>query len=356
MSLSRIVGAAATVAVAAGAGLLLASSTGAATPPPPTPLTLAATGMTSSSCPLPLNGSVAFTPGTTVGLLPDPTPLAKTINLSITPAPDSTDPKSSKIISSVPAAGSDVAFTRTASYQLVWQVQEFGPLGAAGATLRQTGKLVISANAQKCVVAVRVPVPSISASAVPSAVTSTINGALSSAVGAVNGGLSPVNSAVGPVLGGVEPTVAGGLPGGGLTRGPGAPPASPAPGSTVAGTTYKPTGPTVADRTVPKGYGNGSGVGGSFVSVTGGSITAAAHGFITSDGKRIASRGGAGSSAPARSAGSPRTVELAAHRPRSALSALPTLAVILAILALSGATAFYARTFLLQPVAARVKH
>ena len=60
--------------------------------------------------------------------------------------------------------------------------------------------------------------------------------------------------------------------------------------------------------------------------------------------------GSRGSAAPGvKNGGSPRTVELASNRPRSALGALPTLAVILAILALSGATAFYARTFLLQP-------
>ena len=53
-----------------------------------------------------------------------------------------------------------------------------------------------------------------------------------------------------------------------------------------------------------------------------------------------------------KSGGAPRTVELATSRPRSALGAMPTLAVIFAILALSAATAFYARTFLLQPVQA----
>jgi hypothetical protein len=109
----------------------------------------------------------------------------------------------------------------------------------------------------------------------------------------------------------------------------------------------------VADRTVPRGYGNGSGQGGSFVSVTGGSINAPAKGFVTSDGQRVAS--GGASSAAVKAGGSPKTVDLASKQPRSALGSLPALAVIVAIIALSAATAFYARTFLLQPAVARVK-
>jgi hypothetical protein len=103
---------------------------------------------------------------------------------------------------------------------------------------------------------------------------------------------------------------------------------------------------------VPKGYGSGSGLGGSFVPVTGGSINASGQ----QPAGNAQPAGAAGSAAqPVKGGGSPRTVELASNRPRSAFGALPTLAVILAILALSGATAGYARTFLLQPAPAEAK-
>ena len=225
----------------------------------------------------------------------------------------------------------------------------------------QTGKLIIS-RAQGCVVAVQLPVPSLCARRrwCPAPITSAINGGLSSAVSGVNGALSPVNSAIGglptslptlPALPGVP-----GLPG---VNPPGAnPPGASAPGGGEGpGTIYQPTGPTVADRTVPDGYGSGSGLGGVYVPGSSAGDSAAG-GSITAPGQQ--SGGGNGQPAGAATAaaqqakpgGTPRTAELATTRPRSALGALPTLAVILAILALSGATAFYARTFLLQPVTA----
>jgi hypothetical protein len=105
---------------------------------------------------------------------------------------------------------------------------------------------------------------------------------------------------------------------------------------------------------VPDGYGSGSGVGGVYVPVTGNSITAGGQQPVPGNGKQ-AGAAGSSTAATVKSGGSPKTVELASNRPRSALGALPTLAVILAIVALSGATAFYARTFLLQPAEARVK-
>jgi len=48
-------------------------------------------------------------------------------------------------------------------------------------------------------------------------------------------------------------------------------------------------------------------------------------------------------------------VELAADKPRSALAGWSALIVLAAVLALSGATAFYARSYLLHPLPAKVK-
>jgi hypothetical protein len=341
MSLRRIAGAAVAAAVACGAGLLLSGPSGAATPP--TPITLNLTGMASTSCPLPLNDSMAVLPNTTVLLKNDAALAAlSTQSVTIKPAPNSTDPASSKSIADIPDAGAPIAFTRAATYSLSWQVRGLG--GSVSGT--QTGTLIINSSVKNCAVAVRLPVPSVSASAVPSAVTSGVNGAIGGLVSGVNGALGPINSAL-PTL----PTapVLPSLPG--VPNVPGVNPSTSAPaGNQGPGTVYKPTGPTVADRTVPDGYGNGSGLGGSYVSGADGSGNSgsiiAGQQSGASDGRPSA----AGSAAPqAKPGGSPQTVELAATGPRSALGALPTLVVILAILALSGATAFYARTFLLQP-------
>jgi hypothetical protein len=51
---------------------------------------------------------------------------------------------------------------------------------------------------------------------------------------------------------------------------------------------------------------------------------------------------------PSPATGASKTVDIASTKPRSALDALPTLLVVLAVIALSGATTFYARTFLLH--------
>jgi hypothetical protein len=348
MRLHRIAGVAVAAVVVSGAGILLSSPTGAVTAP--TPITLDATGMSSASCPLlPVSGSIAVAPNTAVQFHPGALSSATTESLTIKPAPNSTDPTSSAAVG-VPTAGTaPITFTRATTYALAWQIKTINPLGVAVLVASQTGKLVIDSDATGCKVVVQLPVPSVSASAVPSPITSAINGGLGGVISSANGALGPVNSAL-PTLPGVPglpgvPTLPG-LPGGN------SPGVSPPPGADVPGTIYKPSGPTVADRTVPKGYGTGSGVGGSYVPATGDSIVAG--------GQQPVSNGqpaGSGSSAAPRvkNGGSPRTVELATSRPRSALSALPTLAVILALLALSGATAFYARTFLLQPAAVPVK-
>ena len=355
MSLRRIAGIAVAAAVVSGAGLLLSGGTSAAAPTPPTPITLEATGLSSTACPTPPLGvynAIALKPATAVqfkgGLL--------TGSLTIKPAPNSTDPDSSTTLATVPTTGATaITFTRAATYSLTWQTKTPNPLGAAVVTGTRGGKLVINSNVAGCKVAVVVPTPSVSApSAVPSPITSAVNGGLGAVASGVNGALDPINSAIGslPTTLPTLPPISGvpslpPLPGGN-------PPATAAPGGSGAGpgTIYKPSGPTVADRTVPDGYGSGSGVGGTYVPVTGNSIVAGGQ-HATSNGT---SAGSATSASPGvKNGGSPRTVELASNRPRSALGALPTLAVILAILALSGATAFYARTFLLQPAEAPVK-
>ncbi|HEX8094885.1 hypothetical protein [Jatrophihabitans sp.] len=347
MSLRRIAGVAAAAVVLSGAGLLLSNPTSAVTPP--TPITLDATGMDSSSCPLPLNGSMAVVPNTAVQFKQGGLGAATGERLTISPVPNSTDPASRTPWAAVPAAGTTpITFTRAATYTLTWQFTT-ELLGQVGVVATQTGKLVIDSTAAGCVAGVHLPLPSVSASAVPSPIISAINGGLGSVVSSANSALNPVNSALptAPPLPGAPglPSVPG-LPGGN------SPGVTPPPAAALPGTNYKPSGPTVADRTVPKGYGSGSGLGGSYVPVTGGSIVAGDQQPV-SNGKPA---GSASSAAPGvKNGGSPRTVELASNRPRSALGALPTLAVILAILALSGATAFYARTFLLQPAEARAK-
>jgi hypothetical protein len=296
--------------------------------------------MSSSSCPLPLNGSMAVKPGTTVQFKPDALGALETLTLSYVRETTTTPKPAPTTKSPVPSAGWSVAFNSAGTYDLSWHIDVLNILGgiaSVGAT--QTGKLLISSNAQQCVIAVQVPVPSASVPAVPSPVNSLINGVLSSAASGVNGILSPVNSVVGSPVGGVIGGIPGGLTGG--TPGAGVPP-----GGSDPGTIYKPTGPTVAQRTVPQGYGNGSGAAGLYLPPGGNSINAPAIGF-TGTGKS-----GSANSAPIKSGGSPHTVDLASDKPQSALEGWSALIVVVALVALSGATAFYARTFLLQPAPA----
>ncbi|HEX4726799.1 MAG TPA: hypothetical protein VH298_03320 [Jatrophihabitans sp.] len=344
MRFGRAVGIAAAAALAAGACLLAGNSAGsAATPLPPTPIALGALGMSSSACPLPLNGSMAVKPGTTVQFKPDALGALETLTLSYVRETTTTPKPAPTTQSPVPSTGWSVAFGTAGTFDLSWHIDILNVLGGiakVGAT--QTGKLLVSTNAQQCVIAVQVPVPSASVPIVPSPVNSIINGVVSSAVSAVNGVLSPVNSVVGPPLGtvgGVVGGVTGGLTGG--VPGAGVPP-----GGSDPGTIYKPTGPTVAQRTVPQGYGSGSGAAGLYLPPGGNSINAPAIGF-TGTGKS-----GSTNSGPIKSGGSPHTVDLASDKPRSALEGWSALIVVVALVALSGATAFYARTFLLQPAPA----
>jgi hypothetical protein len=341
MRFGRAVGITAAAALAVGGCLLAGNSAGsAATTPPPTPIALDLTGMSSTSCPLPLNGSMAVKPGTTVQFKPNSLLGAlETLTLSYV-RETTTTPKPAATTKSVPNSGLNVAFPSGGTFDLSWHTDILSVLGgilSVGAT--QTGKLLVDGNAQQCVIAVQVPVPSVSVSGVPSSVLSPINGAVSSAVSAVNGVLSPVNSVVGPIVGSVGGTI------GGITGGN--PPAGIPPTGSDPGTSYQPTGPTVAQRTVPQGYGNGNGAAGLYLPPGGGSINAPAVGFTGTG-----TAGTAGSSGPVKSGGSPHTVDLAANKPRSALEGWSALIVVMALVALSGATAFYARTFLLHPATA----
>jgi hypothetical protein len=343
MRVRRIIGATVVAGIAAGVGLLAAGGVGVAATPAPTPVSLNALGLSSANCPLPLGTELAFKPGTTIQFKPDMVLGAlQTLSLSIQ-REVTTTPKPAAQTHSVPTTGVKVAFANSGIYDLSWHTITGLPLGGVSLGATQNGKLVFSANTnvQKCVVGVQLPAPSVSASALPSPITSAVNGILSSGASAVNGVLSPVNSAVGPVLGGVNSTVGGviapitgganPITGGGTGSGTG------------PGTIYKPTGPTVAQKTVPQNAGSGNGAAGSYVGTTGNSINAPALGF-----KGTGGSGSAGSSA-VKSGGSPKTVELAANKPRSALNGFSTVIVVIAIVALSGATAFYARTFLLHP-------
>jgi len=338
----RRIAAAVAVAAVVGGGALALGVAGSAATPAPTPISLGLLGMSSAACPLPLNGSMAVKPGTTVQFKPD-TVLGSLETLSLSYVLETTStPKPAPTTRDVPNSGLTVPFATAGTYDLSWHTVTLGALGVTIIGATQTGKLLVNADAQNCVIAVQVPTPSVSVPVVPSPVTSTINGVVGGVVSSVNGVLNPVNGVVGPIVGGVGGTIGGGpgLPGGGSSGGT-------VPG---VGTDYHPTGPTVAQRTVPQGYGSGSGVGGTYVpSGTSGS----AGGTSTGTGSSTGKSGTPGQQQPVKSGGSPKTVPLAADKPRSALSGWSALIVLGAVLALSGATAFYARSYLLQPVPAK---
>lgn len=342
----RRIAAALGVAAVAGGGALAISTAGSAATPAPTPISLGLTGMASSACPLPLNGSMAVKPGTTVQFKPD-TVLGHLTTLSLSYVREtSTTPKPAATSKDVPNAGLNVAFSSAGTYDLSWHTVTLNLLGVpVSVGVTTTGKLLVNSDAAKCVIAVQVPTPSVSVSGVPDPVTSTVNGIVGGVVSGVNGVLNPVNGVVGPILGGGPSGLP--IPGGGSggSSGGGSLP------SPVPGTNYHPTGPTVAQRTVPQGYGNGSGVGGTYVPAG-----SNGSGGGSASGTGSAASGNSGpTSQPVKSGGSPKTVELAANKPRSALDGWSALIVLGAVLALSGATAFYARSYLLQPAPAKLK-
>jgi hypothetical protein len=116
---------------------------------------------------------------------------------------------------------------------------------------------------------------------------------------------------------------------------------------------YTPNGPSVADLTMPKGYGGGTGLAGTYVPP---GLDGAASGAALGSNQGAASNGKAGSARnqTAKNAKAAPTVDLASSPERSAASGLPALLVVLAVIALSAATAGYART-LLPPRPAHAK-
>ena len=342
MRFRRVAAATVVAAVAGGGALLINAASGSAASLTPTPITLAATGLGTTFCPLPINGTVALKPGTTV-LFTAPAVLQAADKYSLAVLSEAkTTPAQKAANYNVPNGGVKVAFPTAGTYQLSWKENVLGGLlGGSTVILQQQAKLIISSNAQACTVAVNLPTPSVSVPIVPSAVNSIVNGVVGSVVGGANSAVAPVNSAVGPILGSVNSGV-GGLTGGGTSGG--AAGGKPAAGPSIS-TIYTPTDETGAQRTVPRGGGAG---GGANSGVDGQSINAA---NIPFKGVGTAS----GSKQSIKSGGSPNTVELAANKPRSALDGWANLIVLAAVLALSGATAFYARTYLLHPLPAKVK-
>ncbi|MGX7682059.1 hypothetical protein ACSMXN_24505 [Jatrophihabitans sp. DSM 45814] len=340
MNRGRVTGAIVATGLATGTALLLipfaTSTASASTTPVPVGLTL--TGMSSAACPLPLNGSLAVTPGSTLTFTKDPIlGLLGSEALTIRPAPDSADPNSSKAFTDLGAHGQSVTFARSATYKLSWTNKAV--LGIAATT--QTGKLQIDASAQKCVVAINLPSPSVSVAVLPSAVTDPVNGVVGGLVGGVNGVLAPVNGIVGSGLGQINQGV-GGLTGGGSTAtGPGSPGASAGP--TDSASNGGSTGTGSEESAAPGRDGAAPGRDGA---AHRGNLAMPARTSSTYRSDEAAgSSNSTGTAALAKPA--PSAVEVAANRDRSALTGMPGVLVMLAIIALSTATACYARTFLL---------
>jgi hypothetical protein len=322
MRMRRIVAATAVTALATGASLLLSSPTGAAPAPAPTPISFDATGLSSTSCPvnLPLNNKIALATGTAIQFKPGLVSglggiLGVFENLKVTPI-DSTGKATGAGAGPTKLPWAKAVTYKAGEYRLDWST---AALGGAVKTLG-TGILEIAAGASGCQLAVQVPGVGVDPSQLP-------------VVGGIVGSiLPPVN-----VPGTTVPVP--GLPATGAKT-----PKTPAgAGGSSTYLNYKPLGNSIADSIVPKGYGSGSGAAGQYVAPgQNGSINAPAS---SGGGKSVNAAG----SAPLKYGGSPKTVDLAVNGDRSALGALPGLLVILAIIALSGATAFYARTFLLRP-------
>jgi hypothetical protein len=141
-----------------------------------------------------------------------------------------------------------------------------------------------------------------------------------------------------PGLGGLT----GLLPGGSGAPTPGGGTPTPSHSATDPALNYRPPGQSLGDLVVPHGYGGGNGAASNYVPPgLSNAIVAPGTNFVT---------GQPGTSAkPSTATGAhSKTVDIASTKPRSALDALPTLLVVLAVIALSGATTFYARTFLLH--------
>jgi len=337
MNLRRMVAALAATAVATGATLLLAPTTAHGLTPP-TPITFDATGLASSSCPvnLPLNNKIALAPGTKIqfgpglvnGVLAN---LAGSETLTVTPVSATGQASGPATTHALPWAA-PVSFP-IGTYKLDWIAKTL--LGAIATT--GAGTLQVAEGASGCRLAPALPGVGVNPGQLPD-----VGGVVGSIVppATIPGVQVPVPLDPGPIT--------GLLPEGG-TKTP--PSGNPSPGASGSALNYHSNGPSVADRTVPRGYGGGSGAASNYV-------PAGLEGSIVAPGTNFAATGktsGPSTAAPGPSGSGPKTVDVASSKSRSALDALPTLLVVLAVIALSGATAFYARTFLLDKPAAPAK-
>lgn len=369
MRIRRLAGAAAVAAIA-GASVLYASTAANAASTVPAQLSL--TGVTTASSPLG-GTTVGLHPGDTLQLSASTAPTAGLASLGLPVGGLVNSVAGYEVIAHFPVgfpggarnvtlgykASTLINFPTAGTYPFTWNAYRLSstilggvvatPINLTSAQIQQAhiginaqgqwvGQVVVSNNPPAGGLGVQLPNTSIS----PSLPV---------------GGLPSVHlpGLTTPTLPGV-PKLPGlpGIPGAG--KGP-----APKPGSGGTQLNYQPPGANPADQVVPKGYGSGSGASYQYVAPglgsTGGSSVAGSNGTSgggsggssaanAANGKAAGSSSGA---VPSRS----RAVDLASSSDHG-IAALPSLLVIAAVFALSGATALYARTFLLHPRAARV--
>ena len=361
MKVRRLAGAAAAAAIA-GASVLWAGTAAHAATTVPAQLSL--TGVTTASSPL---------GGTTVGLHP-----GDILQLSASTAPTAA-------LTSLGLGGAGLVGS-LAGYEVIAHFPATFPGGARDVPLGYKASTLINFpnagtypftwNAYNVTVTalgvVRVPI-SLTSSEIQQAHIGV--NARGQWVGQVVVSNNPPAGGLGVQLPGV--TISPSLPVGGLPSVqlpgvttptlPGAPKLPGVPGGTKQGApsgsgtqlNYTPGAPDPADGVVPKGYGSGSGAAYQYVAPGLGSTGGSSAGGSTANNGSSGGSGGSGAvsgraagasgAAPSRST----AVDLASSSDHG-IAALPSLLVIAAVLALSGATALYARTFLLRPRVAQV--
>lgn len=228
---------------------------------------------------------------------------------------------------SLPASGGILGGVVNVLGTLINNFQQTTKVGAT-VTAKWSGRIVVSGASNACELQPQLPAVGATPS-VPGVPLPPVN----------LPGITP--PAVGlPNVGGLLPGVGPGAKTGGQSS-------AAAPPSNVLN--YKPSGPTLADRTMPHGYGAGSGAAGTYVPP---GLTGSLAGSTLSGSRGSAAANSGPSTGKAKSA--PSATELASHSEHSAITGLPSLLVVLAMAALSAAAASYARTFLLhRPAGAR---
>lgn len=363
MKVRRLAGTAAAAAIA-GASLIYLGTAAHATTTVPAQLSL--TGVTTASSPLG-GTTVGLHPGDTLQLSASTAPTAGLTSLGIAANGLVGSIAGYEVIAHFPAtfpggarnvtlgykASTLINFPNAGTYPFTWNAYNVSLLGgmqqisltsvltptqiqqahiAINAQGQWVGQVVVSDNPPAGGLGVQLPSTSIS----PSLPV---------------GGLPSIK-----LPGGTTPTLPGaptlpGIPGAGKSP-------APNPGSGSTQLNYQGPAANPADGVVPKGYGSGSGASYQYVAPglgsTGGSSVAGSNGTSggRSGGPSAATGKGAGASSGAVPSQS-RAVDLASSSDHG-IAALPSLLVIAAVLALSGATALYARTFLLRPRAAQV--